>query len=151
MHKAKGGLRYTVMTADAAVHEGVAPRDITFSSKPNAADKGEIAARLSAFRDVRDADASVDAEVLEIAWEISSEEENALRLNAIAELLEIGSSPVDLYRTFKIMSSELGRVFFKSAKGEATKFNARANKAVQAAKQTLCSQADGKYGDFCLV
>ncbi|KAH8045310.1 hypothetical protein JL722_14295 [Aureococcus anophagefferens] len=42
----------------------------------------------------------------------------------IAKLFDEGTSPVDLYRTFRIMTSELGRVF-KSAKGEAAAFKAR--------------------------
>ena len=49
------------------------------------------------------------------------------------------------------MTSELGRVFFKSAKGEAAAFKAKAHKAVDAAKVTLCNTHGDDYGEFCLV
>ena len=41
MVKAKGGLRYDVVTADEKVHAGVAPKDIHFSAAPLPGDKGD--------------------------------------------------------------------------------------------------------------
>jgi hypothetical protein len=135
------------------MHEGVAPRDITFSSKPTAEAKGDKALKaLEGFRHVRDSTAPlVDPEVLAICHEMVAEDAEEVRLKDVAALIDEGSAPVDLYKTFRILSSQLGRVFFKAAKGSAAKFKARAQKEVDAAKQTLCSQAGDEYGDFCLV
>ena len=66
-------------------------------------------------------------------------------------MLDAGSSPVDIYRTFRVLSCELGKVFFQKAKGHTSHFNARAKKTVEAAKRSLCGQHGDEYGEFCLV
>ena len=157
MVKAKGGLRYDVVTADEKVHAGVAPKDIHFSAAPLPGDKGDKSPmkRIKDFEDVLATSAArlVDPEVLEICYELAAEEDDGkvFRVKEIAKLFDEGTSPVDLYRTFRIMTSELGRVFFKSAKGEAAAFKAKAHKAVDAAKVTLCNTHGDDYGEFCLV
>ena len=73
-----------------------------------------------------EAPALVDPEVLEICYEVAAEEEKELGLQQIASLLDAGSGPVDIYRTFRVLSCELGKVFFQKAKGHTKHFNARA-------------------------
>mmetsp|Transcript_17810 Transcript_17810/g.54794 ORF Transcript_17810/g.54794 Transcript_17810/m.54794 type:complete len:214 (-) Transcript_17810:105-746(-) len=146
MVKAKGGLRYEIKTADEKVHAGVAPKDINFSA---AGAKKQLAAKA----DVLDTAAPllVDAELLELAYEVAAEDDQVLRVKDVAALLDAGSDPVDLYRTFRVLSNELGKVFFAKAKGEAAAFKVRAKKTVEAAKQSLCGNAGDDYADFCLV
>ena len=60
-----------------------------------------------------EAPALVDPEVLEICYEVAAEEEKELGLQQIASLLDAGSGPVDIYRTFRVLSCELGKVFFQ--------------------------------------
>ena len=157
MVKSKGGLRYSVMTADKALHEGVAPKDIHFTAAPLAPGKGVKSApaeRLKDFEEVLNQATPllVDIEVLEIAWEMALEEDETFQIKALSKLLnDESASPVDLYRTFRVLSSELGRVFFKAAKGEGAKWNARTKKTVEAAKQSLCANTEEDYSDFCLV
>ena len=98
-----------------------------------------------------EAPALVDPEVLEICYEVAAEEEKELGIKQIANLLDAGSSPVDIYRTFRVLSCELGKVFFQKAKGHTSHFNARAKKTVEAAKRSLCGQHGDEYGEFCLV
>mmetsp|Transcript_9093 Transcript_9093/g.27237 ORF Transcript_9093/g.27237 Transcript_9093/m.27237 type:complete len:226 (-) Transcript_9093:71-748(-) len=155
MVKSKGGLRYEITTADEKVHVGVAPRDIHFSAPPLKGDKGDKPPlkRLPEFEHVLQTSATnlIDPETLEISWEIAAEEDKVLRTKDISKLTDMGSSPVDIYRTFRVLSSELGHVFFKGAKGEAAAFKARAKKTVEAAKQSLCNNHSDEYGEFCLV
>ena len=158
MVKAKGGLRYEIMTADEKVHAGIAPRDIHFSAAPLPPGKGAPAPlkRLSEFSDVLDASAVklMDPEVLEICYEMAADEDDSkvFRVKDVAKLIDDGTAPIDLYRTFRILTSELGRVFFKAAKGEAAAFKARARKSVEAAKVSLCkAHGDDYNAEFCLV
>ena len=63
-----------------------------------------------------EAPALVDPEVLEICYEVAAEEEKELGIKQIANLLDAGSSPVDIYRTFRVLSCELGKVFFQKVR-----------------------------------
>ena len=144
--KAKGGLRYEIKTSDGKLHAGIAPRDIHFSA-PGA--KNNLDEMLQVLD--TEAPALVDPEVLEICYEVAAEEEKELGLQQIASLLDAGSGPVDIYRTFRVLSCELGKVFFQKAKGHTKHFNARAKKTVEAAKRSLCGQHGDEYGEFCLV
>lgn len=146
MVKAKGGLRYEVETADHKVHAGVAPKDIHFSAAGAKANLAEMIQVLDTSTYTL-----VDPEVMEICYEVAMEEEKSLPLKQIASDLEMGSSPVDLYRTFRVLSGELGKVFFQKAKGHTSHFNARAAKTVEAAKRSLCGSHSDEYPEFCLV
>ena len=53
---------------------------------------------------------------------------------------------VERYRAFRLLSSDLGHVFFKSLSG--AKFKLKAAKAVQASKDAYCRQHDV---EFCFV
>merc|ERR1712167_96271 len=96
--KAKGGLRYEIKTSDGKLHAGVAPRDIHFSA-PGA--KNNLDEMLQVLD--TEAPALVDPEVLEICYEVAAEEEKELGTKQIAGLLDFGSSPVDIYRTFRAL------------------------------------------------
>ena len=71
-----------------------------------------------------EAPALVDPEVLEICYEVAAEEEKELGIKQIANLLDAGSSPVDIYRTFRVLSCELGKVFFQKVRRVRVRGNA---------------------------
>ena len=80
------------------------PRDIHFSA-PGA--KNNLDEMLQVLD--TEAPALVDPEVLEICYEVAAEEEKELGLQQIASLLDAGSSPVDIYRTFRVLSASSAR------------------------------------------
>ena len=163
-HKSKGGVVYAVTTAEGVRHEGVATREIHFTApafvqtKENKGDSSEK--RLRAYDEMLHlAPAHLgDPFVLELCWEIAAEDESAnaqasLSLSDFVALVDgaLGDSPIELYRTFRLLTSEVGRVFFTKVKHGA--FKVRAEKSVEAAKKELCSHdaLHSGYESFCFA
>ena len=153
--KAKGGARYSVVTADEVVHsvKGNAIK-CTFSPDKSMKSWKEVGAEavLAPFEQVHSLapeKMGIEPEDLELAWEFLSEEEsNEFSARSIVKAIDekLCKSSVDAYRAFRLLSSDLGHVFFKSLSG--AKFKLKAAKAVQASKDAYCRQHDV---EFCFV
>lgn len=115
-------------------------------------DPSEILAGYLEVAKAEPLELGVDPEMLEMAWELAAEQEaSALSASSILQVIDekLCSGPLEKYRAYKLMTSDLGKVFFKTV---GNKYKAKAAKAVQASKQAFCAHVTAtKYQDFCFV
>ena len=112
----------------------------------------EILKEFSDILATEPTDLGVDPEDLELAWEMCAETEvsKGFTPKSIVSIVDetYCKSSVDLYKAFRLVSSDLGKVFFKSL-GE-NKFKAKASKAVKASKDNWCRSITAEP-EFCFV
>mmetsp|Transcript_24577 Transcript_24577/g.77010 ORF Transcript_24577/g.77010 Transcript_24577/m.77010 type:complete len:230 (-) Transcript_24577:144-833(-) len=154
--KAKGGARYEVLDADGRTHPIKAAQvRATFAASKKLKDPLDAPLVLADYVRVAEkapTELGVEPEMLEVAWELASEADAPLSAKQILGVIDeaLCASPVQLFAAYRLLTSEVGRVFFKAI---GDKYKAKAAKAVAASKSALCSAADADaYGDeFCLV
>jgi len=162
--KAKGGgARYEVIDANNKVHS-VAQKSIHCTcgkAKPDAqglyTDPADALKRFQQVADSRATELGVEPEMLELAWEMCQEKEGGSFspesiVATIDEKLCVGA--VNKYKAFRLLTSDLGKVFFKPLGGN--RFKAKASKAVQTSKEMWCRAVEeissgGSGEEFCLV
>mmetsp|Transcript_6696 Transcript_6696/g.23988 ORF Transcript_6696/g.23988 Transcript_6696/m.23988 type:complete len:248 (-) Transcript_6696:43-786(-) len=160
--KSKGGVMYDVLTSDDQLHPGVSPRAIIFSTPPLVPQKGIVTdprRRLAQYEAVRrlKPEQLGDPALLELCWELAADEEaREFSVDDMTLLMDEEAEPLQRYRTFRILTSELGRVFFTTlthGSSHVVSFKARAAKTVQAAKRALCDlhDDDGAFAAICLA
>ena len=94
----------------------------------------------------------VDPESLAMAWELAAEEEgDSFSTKFLLSLVDdtFFKAQTDAYRAFRLLSSDLGKVFFKNL-GPNT-WKAKAAKAVEASKQNWCRELKEDEAEWCLV
>mmetsp|Transcript_2635 Transcript_2635/g.8776 ORF Transcript_2635/g.8776 Transcript_2635/m.8776 type:complete len:238 (-) Transcript_2635:132-845(-) len=154
--KAKGGARYEVLDVDGRTHPIKAAQvRATFAASKKLKDPLDAPLVLADYVSVAEkapTELGVEPEMLEVAWELASEADAPLSAKQILGVIDeaLCASPVQLFAAYRLLTSEVGRVFFKAI---GDKYKAKAAKAVAASKSALCSAADADaYGDeFCLV
>jgi len=162
--KAKGGgARYEIIDANNKIHS-VAQKSIHCTCGKAKPDSQGLYTNpsnaLKQFQAVADASATelgVEPEMLELAWELCQEDDSgSFSLESIVasidEKLSVGA--VNKYKAFRLLTSDLGKIFFKPLSGNL--FKAKATKAVQASKEMWCRAVDeissgGSGEEFCLV
>jgi len=155
--KSKGGAKYVLVDANNKQHH-CATRDIHIALKPKAAKKKDDspAAVLAEYLAVAEKEATqlgVDPELLEIAWEEAadldkSELSAANILGVVDESLTKG--PLAQYRAFRLLTSDVGKIFFKSLSHG--RYKAKAAKSVRGTKDMWCRAPQAaKQVDFCFV
>jgi hypothetical protein len=154
--KAKGGARYEVLDAADVMHS-VAHRDIHCSMNPRSKPGTAPDIVLKSFLEVRDADAlglGVDPELLELVW-MDLEADGNGRVVSAADIVgqidaSLTSGALQQYRAFRILTGELGKIFFRTL-GDST-YKAKPAKAVAASKDAWCRNPKAAMQeDFCFV
>lgn len=157
-HKSTGGARYQVID-DGGKQFDIADKAVAFAiNAPNS--PGACAKLFQEFVAAHDeSEASlqskldISSEILEMAWEESSEtEDHFLTPAALIELVHShAASAIEKYMAWKLLRTEQSHIFFKEIKdhGRVVGFKAKARKAVEAAKEAFCiSHGDN---DLCIV
>ena len=151
--KAKGGCRIILEDGFGSTHT-VAEKALHIILPPSKGKDREPAAILSEYLAVMEKEATdlgVDPELLELAWtECDELEKAAFTPKAIMSMIDpaMCKSPVDVYKAFRVISSDLGKVFYK-ALGDG-KFKPKATKAVQASKDNWCREPTHEH-EWCFV
>eukprot|EP00614_Pseudopedinella_elastica_P010503 CAMPEP_0172610718 /NCGR_PEP_ID=MMETSP1068-20121228/30486_1 /TAXON_ID=35684 /ORGANISM="Pseudopedinella elastica, Strain CCMP716" /LENGTH=236 /DNA_ID=CAMNT_0013414499 /DNA_START=70 /DNA_END=780 /DNA_ORIENTATION=+ len=164
-HKSNGKARYAIQDAEEHLFN-VADKQVRFSAGCPASPKDEAAV----FKDIMAASQAspaelrakldLDAEVLELAWEEVAASEDGLSTVTAKDFVELvhsrpPKSAGEAYCAWRFLKEELGSVFFKAIKegGKITSFKAKAEKAVNDAKQAFCSAPQNlkEEPEFCFV
>jgi len=155
--KAKGGARYDVVDAENEVHS-VAAKHIHCSFSAKGSKPGTSPpAILKDFIKVQDEPAlglGIEPEMLELVWmELEAEggghgASAAAILGRIDENLTKGS--VQQYRAFRLLTSDLGTIFFKALSN--CMYKPKTAKSVAASKDAWCREPKAAMEeDFCFV
>jgi hypothetical protein len=151
-YKAKGGARIMVVDAAGATHtlkESAIHINIG-AYKGKLIEPSAILAEYHAVMELEPTDLGVGVEDLEMAWELCAEADNTgFSPKAILTLVDEGffKSSLDAYRAFRLLTSDLGKVFFKAI--NSNNYKAKPPKSVQASKENWCRQAVEQ--EWCFV
>jgi hypothetical protein len=153
--KAKGGARILLVDESGGKHS-VGEKAIHIVLPPFKGKSTEPAEILQEYTQVLALESTslgVDPELLELAWSECAESERAeFSPKSILNMIDdsLCKSPIDLYKAFRVVSGDLGKVFFKSLGHN--KFKAKAMKAVKASKDNWCRTPEhAEEAEFCFV
>ena len=111
-----------------------------------------VAAHDSSEKDLQ-TKLDITPEMLELAWEESSaSEDDTLTASQLVELVHAhAASAIEKYMAWKLLKTETAHIFFKEVKdhGRVVSFKAKAENAVEPAKQMFCNSH--KNSELCLV
>ena len=154
----QGGARYSITDANEKTYT-VAGRSIHFVAPASKSKETDPAKILKDFIEVSEKDAvdlvpslGLDVAELELAWEVCAQEaSNEFTTKSILGLVDdkIIKTPVDKYKAFRLLTSDLGRIFFKSLSSD--KYRAKAATAVAASKMNWCNAVAAAQQEWCLV
>lgn len=151
--KAKGGTVYQLEDADGKTHS-VHGKQIHAAFGPGAGKEKDVAKILSAYQEVAQkapTDLGVEPELLEMAWELCAfTEAKDVSAKGILSVIDenLYKSSVDKYKAFRLLTSDLGKVFFKTLSNN--RYKVKAEKAVASSKEQWCKQLEGDE-DWCFV
>ena len=153
-YKAKGGARILIVDAQGgkhAVKENAVHINLG-SYKGKQVEPALILADWQAVLDTDPMDMGIDPADLEMAWELCSEAEadkSTFSAKSILGLIDdsMFKSSVEVYKSFRVLTSELGRLFFKPINDH--QYKLKAFKAVQASKEGWCR--DHSDAEYCIV
>jgi hypothetical protein len=152
-YKAKGGARIQVMDVGGSMHT-VPEKDIHINLgvyKGKLVEPAEILADYVKVMDTEPMALGVEPELLEMAWELAAEtDKKSYSPKFLMSLVDDGflKSQVDAYKAFRLLTSDMGKIFFKSI--NANEYKAKAAKAVQASKESWCRSLEGEE-EWCFV
>merc|ERR1711934_161904 len=109
-----------------------------------------ILAEYSRVMELEPTQLGVEPDVLEMAWELCAESgSTTFSPKAILSLVDesLFQSSLDAYKAFRLLTSDLGKVFFKSLNDH--EYKAKAAKSVQASKDQWCRSHEEL--DYCFV
>jgi hypothetical protein len=139
-----GGKKHTV--ASKAIHIVLPP------SKGKSVDPAELLAPYAEIAEKDSMSLGVEPDLLELAWEMSlAEEAKEVSPKQIMGMIDetLYQSALDRYKAFRLLTSDLGQVFFKSLSGNA--FKPRSESAVQSTKMAWCHAPSHETEEFCFV
>eukprot|EP00970_Alexandrium_tamarense_P008376 scaffold1593_cov193-Alexandrium_tamarense.AAC.77 len=98
----------------------------------------------------------VTPELLEMAWEeaVDESEEDIVTAASFIELVHAhAASTMEKYYAWKLLQSDMAHIFFKEIKhaGRVIEFKAKSRKAVDAAKDVFCRNAEHADDEICFV
>jgi hypothetical protein len=160
-HKSNGGARYEVEDHDGHKYS-IADKAINYAMpiSPNEQRQGnqlfdEFAVALEEPEMELRRDLDISADLLEMAWEeaLESESHELTPQSLIAIVHSHAASGIEAYKAWRLMKTDMAHVFFKEIKdhGRVVGFKAKAQKAVEAAKNTFCKNPAHADDDFCWV
>jgi len=109
-----------------------------------------ILADYSSVMDLEPTQLGIEPEVLEMAWELCEEaDEPTFSPKTILSLVDdsLFKSSLDAYKAFRLLTSDLGRVFFKTV--NENEYKAKPAKSVRASKDNYCRAHEEL--DYCFV
>jgi hypothetical protein len=151
-YKAKGGARIMITDASGGTHT-VKESAIHINLgvyKGKLVEPSDILEEYSAVMTKEPTALGVDVDDLELAWELCAEADKPnFSAKNILSLVDDGffKSKLDAYRAFRLLTSDLGKVFFKTVSGDA--FKPKNPKSVQASKDQWCREQTEL--DWCFV
>jgi len=161
LHKSNGAARYDVVDHDG--HKfNIADKAVSYSMPISANEErnikqifDEFAAALEEPETKLRSDLDISAELLEMAWEEKIEDElHELTPDYLVDLIHSHTaSKLESYKAWRLLRTDMAHVFFKELKdhGRVVAFKAKAQKTVEAAKETFCKNPDNAMDDFCWV
>lgn len=153
-YKAKGGARVQVVDSNGAMH-AVPEKAIHVNLglyKGKLVEPSDILADFQAVMVLEPTALGVDPESLAMAWELAAEEgDGTCSTKFLLSLVDdtFFKAQTDAYRAFRLLSSDLGKVFFKALGPNQWKL--KAAKAVEASKQNWCRELKEDESEWCLV
>ena len=152
-YKAKGGARIQLVDARGSTYSvGQSAVHINLGSyKGKLVETADILKEYAAIMETEPTELGVDPEELEMAWELAAESEQKTHsLKFLLSLVDENfiQSQVDRYKAFRLMTSDMGKIFFKSL--NADEYKVKATKAVRASKENWCRALEGEE-DWCFV
>jgi len=160
-HKSNGAARYDVEDHDG--HKfNIADKAVNYSMAISANEERNImkifddfAAALEETETKLRSDLDISPELLEMAWEEKNEDEShELTPDHLINLIHShAASKLETYKAWRLLRTNMAHVFFKEIKdhGRVVAFKAKAQKTVEAAKETFCKNPDNAMDDFCWV
>jgi len=151
-YKAKGGARIQIMDVGGSMHT-VPEKDIHINLgvyKGKLVEPAEILDDYTKVMEMETGALGVDPELLEMAWELAAEsDKKTVSPKFLMSLVDENflKTSVDKYKAFRLLTSDLGRIFFKSI--NENEYKAKAAKAVQASKENWCRSAEDE--EWCFV
>merc|ERR1712166_547101 len=88
---------------------------------------------------------------LEMAWELASDEDKAsFTPKFLTSLIDdtFSKAQTDTYRAFRLLQSDMGKIFFKTL--GPNEYKAKAAKAVQSSKENWCRSLEGEQ-EWCFL
>lgn len=153
--KAKGGARVLLVDMDGGKHT-VGEKAIHVVLPPFKGKSTEPAEILQDYAQVLDLESTkigIDAELLELAWsECAESEKREFSPKTIVQMIDesMCKSPLDMYKAFRVVSGDLGKIFFKALGNN--KFKAKNLKAVKASKDNWCRAPEyAEQAEWCFV
>jgi len=152
-YKAKGGARIQLVDASGATHS-IAEKHVHInlgSYKGKLEEVADILKEFTAIMATEPTDLGVDPGDLEMAWELASDEGKASFSPKF--LLSLGDdtfskAQTDTYRAFRLLQSDMGKIFFKTL--GPNEYKAKAAKAVQSSKENWCRSLEAEQEWFFL-
>jgi len=153
--KSKGGARLTILDADGNTHS-VDHKAIHISLGAYKGKLKEPSEILKAYNEIakcESTDLGVEPDVLEMAWEMCADDDRkSFSAKSIVKMIDekLYSSQLDAYRAFRLLTSDLGKVFFKTLSDG---FKPKKTSAVKASKENWCNDAvhANIEQEFCFV
>lgn len=160
-HKSNGGARYDVLDYDGS-KSNIADKAVNFALPISPNDERRVTQLFDEFAAVLDEpekklfkDLDMNVELLEMAWgEALEDDSHELTASSLIELIHSHTaSAMETYKAWKLLRSDLAHIFFKEIKdhGRVVSFKAKAEKAVEAAKETFCRKPEHSEHDVCWV
>jgi hypothetical protein len=154
-YKSKGGARLTIVDANGIEHQAVRTSDVHIDLGVYKGKQVEPSAILQDYEKVMNTEPTelgVAPEDLAMAWELCAEDDHStfspkFIINLVDEKMGQMADAVAKYKAFRLLTSDLGKIFFKPLNDRS--YKAKAAKAVETSKQQWC-QSDVS-AEFCLV
>jgi hypothetical protein len=150
-YKAKGGARIQILDASGSMHQvKEAQLHINLGSyKGKLVEPADILKEYETVLQTEPMNLGVEVDELEMAWELCAEASKNFSPKAILSLVDEGffKSSIDAYRAFRLLTSDVGKIFFKHI--SATEFKAKALKSVQGSKDQWCRAQESV--DWCFL
>jgi hypothetical protein len=155
-HKSKGGMRLTLEDAQGTTHS-VRDKAIHIVLPPFKGKEMDPAVQLKDYLAVQATEPTelgVDVDTLELAWEMVASEDRASfsPKHIMSEIDEkLFQGPVNQYKAFRLLTSDLGRVFFKSLSSHM--YKPKSAKSVSSSKENWCHDVleGSNSADWCFA
>jgi hypothetical protein len=152
-YKAKGGARIQLVDASGSTHS-IAEKHVHInlgSYKGKLEEVADILKEYTAIMATEPTDLGVDPGDLEMAWELASDEGKAsFSPKFLLSLVDdtFSKAQTDTYRAFRLLQSDMGKIFFKTL--GPNEYKAKAAKAVQSSKENWCRSLEAEQ-EWCFL
>jgi hypothetical protein len=160
-HKSNGGARYEVEDHDGHKFK-IADKAVSYAMPIAPSEERKIKQLFDEFAAALEEpemelrkDLDISPDLLEMAWaEALDSDSHQLTAPSLIDLVHSHAADgIEAYKAWRLMKTDMAHVFFKELKdhGRVVAFKAKAEKAVDAAKDTFCKNPTHAEDDFCWV